>query len=336
MSPSVLVTGGAGYIGSHTVKQLLKEGFEVIILDNFSSGNQELLIGGKVIQADLRSLKDIEEAFNNHKIQAVLHFASLIQVGESYENPQKYYTHNLETSLNLLRNLLGSGVKFFIFSSSAAIYGVPKQIPIPESHPLKPVNPYGWTKFFVETILQDYSRAYGLRFISLRYFNAAGADPEGELGEIHDPETHLIPNILLHLLGEKKEFQLFGRDFPTPDGTAVRDYIHVTDLAEAHVLALKKLIRGAESDIFNLGTNRGYSVLEVIHKCEEITNRKVNYIQKPRRKGDVPVLLASREKAEKILGWKPVNSSLEKIIDTAWKWHYQRSKKKQPRSSFKK
>ncbi len=325
MNIPVLITGGAGYIGSHTVKLLLKDGFEVLILDNFSSGRLELLIGGKVIQADLRDRDALYEIFSCHRIQAVLHFASLIQVGESYKNPQKYYTHNLETSLNLLRTSLSYGIKYFIFSSSAAVYGVPKQIPIPESHPLQPVNPYGWTKLFVETILQDYSRAYGLRFISLRYFNAAGADPEGQLGEIHEPETHLIPNILLHLLGYKKEFHLFGNDFPTPDGTAVRDYIHVTDLAEAHMLALKKLLQGGESDFLNLGSNRGYSVLEVIHKSEEITGRKVNYIQKPRRKGDVPVLLASQEKAKKSLGWKPAYSSLENIIETAWSWHCQRS-----------
>jgi UDP-glucose 4-epimerase len=217
--------------------------------------------------------------------------------------------------------MLEAGVKYFVFSSSAAVYGEPLQNPIPESHPLNPFNPYGQTKFFVEKVIQDYERAYGLKFISLRYFNAAGADPEGHLGELHDPETHLIPNILLFLLGKKKKFEIFGKDFPTKDGTAVRDYIHVTDLAKAHVLSLKKLLKSPQSEFINLGTNKGYSVLEIINKTEEITGEKVLYTESPRRKGDVPVLLASREKAEKILGWKLYHSNIETIIETAWNWH---------------
>jgi UDP-glucose 4-epimerase len=265
--------------------------------------------------------ESIKKAFGSKNIEAVLHFASLIQVGESYAEPRKYYTHNLITSLNLLDVMLEAGVKYFIFSSSAAVYGVPLQNPIPESHPLNPFNPYGQTKFFVEKVIQDYARAYGLKFISLRYFNAAGADPEGNLGELHDPETHLIPNILLFLLRKKKKFEIFGTDFPTEDGTAVRDYIHVTDLAKAHVLSLKKLLKSSQSEFINLGTNRGYSVLEIIKKTEEITGEKVLYTKSPRREGDVPVLLASREKAEKILGWKLSHSGIETIIETAWNWH---------------
>ncbi len=317
----ILVAGGAGYIGSHTVKELIKEGFEVVVFDNFSTGKKELLVGGELFEGDLMHKESIKKALGSKNIEAVLHFASLIQVGESYADPRKYYTHNLITSLNLLDVMLEAGVKYFVFSSSAAVYGEPLQNPIPESHPLNPFNPYGQTKFFVEKVIQDYERAYGLKFISLRYFNAAGADPEGHLGELHDPETHLIPNILLFLLGKKKKFEIFGKDFPTKDGTAVRDYIHVTDLAKAHVLSLKKLLKSPQSEFINLGTNKGYSVLEIINKTEEITGEKVLYTESPRRKGDVPVLLASREKAEKILGWKLYHSNIETIIETAWNWH---------------
>ena len=317
----ILVAGGAGYIGSHTAKELIKEGFEVVVFDNFSTGKKELLVGGELFEGDLMDKESIKKALVSKNIEAVLHFASLIQVGESYADPRKYYTHNLITSLNLLDVTLEAGVKYFVFSSSAAVYGEPLQNPIPESHPLNPFNPYGQTKFFVEKVIQDYERAYGLKFISLRYFNAAGADPEGHLGELHDPETHLIPNILLFLLGKKKKFEIFGTDFPTKDGTAVRDYIHVTDLAKAHVLSLKTLLKSSKSEFINLGTNKGYSVLEIINKTEEITGEKVLYTESPRREGDVPVLLASREKAEKILGWKLYHSNIETIIETAWNWH---------------
>ncbi|NQT79862.1 MAG: UDP-glucose 4-epimerase GalE [Candidatus Aminicenantes bacterium] len=317
----ILVAGGAGYIGSHTVKGLIQEGFEVTVFDNFSTGRKELLIGGELVEGNLMDKKSIKNALMSKNIKAVLHFASLIQVGESYENPKKYYTHNLISSLNLLDAMLEAGIKNFVFSSSAAVYGVPQQIPIPESHALNPFNPYGQTKYFIEKILQDYERAYGLKFISLRYFNAAGADSEGRLGELHNPETHLIPNILLFLLGKKENFDLFGTDFPTKDGTAVRDYVHVTDLAQAHVLALKEILTSSKSEFINLGANKGYSVLEVIKKTEEITGKKVQYREKPRREGDVPVLLASKEKAEQILGWELCFSSIETIIETAWNWH---------------
>lgn len=323
----VLVTGGAGYIGSHTVRELLKRGYEVVVFDNFSTGRKELLVGGELIEGDLMDKDPIKKALKRGNIGAVLHFASLIQVGESYTDPRKYYTHNLVSSLNLLDAMLEAKVKVFIFSSSAAVYGVPLQVPIPENHPLNPVNPYGQTKVFVEKILEDYQRAYGLKYISLRYFNAAGADPDGLLGEMHEPETHLIPNLLLFLLGEKKGFNLYGTDFPTEDGTAVRDYIHVTDLARAHVLALRKLLESSRSEFINLGTNTGYSVLEIIKKTEAITGEKVLYKERPKRKGDVPVLLASNEKAEKILGWKLSHSDIETIIQTAWNWHQKTAKK---------
>ncbi len=317
----ILVTGGAGYIGSHTVKELIREGFEVVVFDNFSNGNKMLVPEGKIIKGDLLEKGDLERAFQLHDFQGVLHFASLIQVGESFLDPQKYFRHNLITSMNLLQIMLESKTKNFIFSSSAAVYGIPRQTPIPESHVCNPSNPYGLTKLFVEKILREYERAYGLKFISLRYFNAAGADPEGQMGEMHEPETHLIPNILLYLLGEKKGFDLYGSDFPTPDGTAIRDYIHVTDLARAHVLALKKLPSLPQSEYINLGTNKGYSILEVIEKVESVTGQKVSYSVKPRRKGDVAILLASKEKAEQMLGWKLNHSQLDTIIETAWMWH---------------
>jgi UDP-glucose 4-epimerase len=318
---AILVTGGAGYIGSHTVKELLKRKYEVIVFDNLSTGHRELVPGGHLVQADLRSLDEVRNVFRHHPVEAVMHFAALMQVGESYADPQKYYVHNLVSSLNLLQAMLEAGVKYFIFSSSAAVYGQPLEIPIREDHPLQPINPYGASKFMVERMLPDYDRAYGLRYVSLRYFNAAGADPEGQLGEWHDPETHLIPNILLHLLGRNPGFQVFGQDFPTADGTAIRDYIHVTDLAMAHVLALEMLKAGEPSQVVNLGSSRGYSVLEVIRAAEKVTGRRVSLKFGPRRPGDVPVLLASSQKAETYLGWKREFSELEFIIETAWKWH---------------
>jgi UDP-glucose-4-epimerase GalE len=320
----VLVAGGAGYIGSHTVKALLESGFEAGIFDNFSTGYRELVPRGAVLEGDLLHLPEIQAAMRKFPCDAVMHFASLIQVGESFRDPQKYYTSNLVSSLNLLEAALEAGVKTIIFSSSAAVYGSPDTVPISEHHPLRPANPYGQTKYFVETILQDYARAYGIRFISLRYFNAAGADPEGELGEMHEPETHLIPNILRSLLDPSRELEVYGTDFATPDGTAVRDYIHVSDLANAHILALKRLQQGGEGGFVNLGANQGYSVREVIHKVQEITGMPVKYREAPRRKGDVPVLLASRERAEEWLGWKLRFSDLDTIVGTAWEWHRRR------------
>jgi UDP-glucose 4-epimerase len=318
---TVLVAGGAGYIGSHAVKELAREGYDVLVFDNFSSGKAELIGARPYVEGDLLDREALRRVFRTRKIEAVLHFASLIQVCESYADPRKYYTHNLTTSLNLLDAMLEAGVKTLIFSSTAAVYGDPLETPISETHPTSPVNPYGRTKLIVEDILRDYDRAYGLRSISLRYFNAAGADPDGETGECHDPETHLVPNILLSLLGKRPRLAVFGDDFATPDGTAVRDYIHVTDLASAHVLALRALLAGRPSDLVNLGTESGHSVLEVIKAAERVTGRQVPFDMGPRRQGDVAVLLASKEKAEKTLGWKPRLSSLETIIETAWNWH---------------
>ncbi|MFC2158984.1 UDP-glucose 4-epimerase GalE [Acidobacteriota bacterium] len=317
----VLVAGGAGYIGSHTVKELLKEGFEVLIFDNFSTGSKELVSGGKVIEGDLHDKDTLDRIFEDNQFDAVLHFASLIQVGESYRNPHKYFANNLITSLNLLGAMLKHEVDRFIFSSSAAVYGNPVEIPITERHPVNPINPYGQTKGMVESILTEYSRAYGLNFISLRYFNAAGADPEGHLGEMHEPETHLIPNILLSLMQKTRKLEVYGTDFDTPDGTAVRDYIHVKDLAQAHVLALKKLLETDESHFINLGANKGYSVLEIIRTAERVTGEKVIFDAVSQRLGDVPILLASKEKAESILDWTLNYSDIETILETAWNWH---------------
>ncbi|MCX7973316.1 MAG: UDP-glucose 4-epimerase GalE [Candidatus Aminicenantes bacterium] len=317
----ILVTGGAGYIGCHTVKLLLEKGYEPIIFDNLSTGHAELLPGGILIQADLREKFKIEETIRQYKIEAVIHFAALIQVGESYENPKLYYSHNLITTLNLLEAMLEAGVNKFVFSSSAAVYGQPQFIPITEDHPLNPVNPYGRTKAFIEKIIEDLGRAHNLNYVSLRYFNAAGADLDGRRGELHNPETHLIPNLMLHLLNKRPYFELYGHDFPTPDGTAIRDYIHVLDLAEAHVLALELLGKEKIHEVFNLGTGQGYSVKEIISLVEQITGKKVNLVIKPKRQGDVPILMASKEKAIKKLHWQPRYSDIETIIKSAWNWH---------------
>jgi len=319
----VLVAGGEGFIGSHTVKALLDGGFETVVFDDFSAGRRELVVPGcRLVVGDLLDLDAVRSVFReNGDIAAVLHFASLIQVGESYRDPQKYYRHNLGTSLNLLETMLEAGIGRFVFSSSAAVYGIPRVQPIPEDHPLEPFNPYGATKSMVESILADFDRAYGLRFITLRYFNAAGADPDGTLGEMHDPETHLIPNILLSAMGKRPPLGVFGTDFPTPDGTAIRDYVHVADLADAHVLALRHLLAGGPSEAVNLGTNRGYSVLEVVREAEAVTGRKVPIKVLPKREGDVPVLLASREKARRLLSWEPRVSDIGTILRTAWNWH---------------
>ncbi len=317
----ILVAGGAGYIGSHTVKALAGDGFEPLVFDDFSSGRRSLVRGRETVVGDLMNPGEIRDAFRSYSVGAVLHFASLIQVGESYREPGKYYRRNLATAVNLLDACLEAGVGVFIFSSSAAVYGQPVRTPITEDHPTEPISPYGTTKLMIERILADYGRAYGLRSIALRYFNAAGADPDGGLGEMHDPETHLVPNVLRTLLGRTPGLEVFGTDFPTPDGTAVRDYIHVTDLADAHVLALRALLGGAGSEVMNLGTNRGYSVLEVIRQAEDVTGRKVDWRPAPRRAGDPAVLLASKDRAERVLGWRPRLSDLETILRTAWDWH---------------
>jgi len=317
----ILVVGGAGYIGSHLVKELVKER-EVVILDNLSKGH-EWAIDDKAIfvQGDLGNQADLDSVFSTYKIEAVMHFAAHSLVGESVVDPMKYYENNVAATLTLLKTMKKYNVKNFIFSSTAATYGIPDVEMITEETPTKPINPYGSSKLMIERILADYASAYGFRFVVLRYFNAAGAYETGEIGESHDPETHLIPIILEHLLGKRESISVFGSDYDTPDGTCIRDYIHVTDLATAHILALEALLSGKKTTAtYNLGNGLGYSVKEVIETCEKVTGKKANVIMSERRAGDPARLVASSEKIFNELGWK-AKYSLEDIISTAWKWH---------------
>ena len=317
----ILVTGGAGYIGSHCNKELFRAGYETLIVDNLIFGHRDFLKWGEFEKVDLRDLNGIKDIFDRYPIETVMHFAAFTNVNESVKNPQMYYLNNLLNTLNLLQVMLEFQVKKFVFSSTCATYGNPLEIPLTEDHPQNPINPYGKGKFTVEQILKDYSSAYDLRYVSLRYFNAAGADPEGELGERHHPETHLIPLILDAALGRRKDVKIFGTDYDTPDGTCIRDYIHVTDLADAHLKALKYLETGGKSQVFNLGNGNGFSVKEVISTAKKITGKTIKVIETDRRQGDPPILVGSCQKAGKILGWKPIYDDLSQIIDTAWQWH---------------
>jgi len=318
---SILVTGGAGYIGSHTVRVLKRSGYGVVVYDNFSRGHREAVKWLQVIEGDTADCSLLKQVIKEHQIEAVMHFAAHSQVGESVEQPRLYYDNNVVGGLKLLKAVLDTGVKYFIFSSSAAVYGEPDSVPIREDHPLKSTNPYGETKAIIEKALHYYDQAYGLKSVSLRYFNAAGAAVEGGLGEDHDPETHLIPLILKAVLEQGKPLTVFGDDYQTVDGTAIRDYIHVDDLAEAHLLALEALLKGKPSSVYNLGNGSGFSVLEVIKTTEKVIGMKVPYIIGPRRAGDPAVLVASAEKAKADLNWKPRYGNLETIIETAWRWH---------------
>ncbi len=320
----VLVTGGAGYIGAHAVRELKKAGYEVVILDNLVYGHRELAQGERLIVGDLENRALLEQLFAEHRFEAVMHFAAYAYVGESVENPAKYYRNNVAATLNLLDAMREAKVNRFIFSSTCATYGEPKEVPIPESHPQHPINPYGASKLMVERILADYSKAYSLKYVALRYFNAAGADESGEIGEDHNPETHLIPLVLDAALGRRKHITIYGTDYDTPDGTCIRDYIHVTDLANAHVLGLKYLENGGESDVFNLGNGNGFSVREVIETARKVTGREIPVVEGARRAGDPAQLIGSAEKAKKMLGWNPKFNQLETIIATAWKWHQKR------------
>lgn len=316
----VLVTGGAGYIGAHTVKALVEGDYQVTVLDDLSRGHPEQIAGVKLVIGDTCDREALDDLFSEAEFDAVVHFASESLVGESVKNPDKYYRRNVVGGLTLLSAMVSAGVKKIVFSSSAAVYGDPAEVPIPEDAPIAPVSPYGETKATLERALRWFDRAYGLRSISLRYFNAAGADPGGKIGEAHDPETHLIPLIMRAVLtGEP--ITVFGNDYPTPDGTCIRDYIHVTDLAAAHVQALEALEKGAAMTSVNLGTGRGWSNMEVIRCVEEVTGRKVPYIMGARREGDPAVLVAATEMAKDLLGWSPRHSSLEEIVATAWRWH---------------
>lgn len=316
----VLVIGGAGYIGSHMVRALLEEKHDVIVFDNLSTGYREFIPeGAPFIKGDLRNGADIRGAFEEHTIDAVMHFAAASLVPESMSNPLKYYDNNVLACINLLKAMVEKKVKKCIFSSTAAVYGEPENIPIKENDKTCPANPYGMSKLMIENILKDASRAHDVSYIALRYFNAAGAHPSGETGEKHVPETHLIPNILKTAKGEKSEVMIFGDDYQTPDGTCIRDFIHVQDLCRAHLLALKALKEGMKSDVFNLGSGSGYSVKEVVRAAEVVTGRKINVKTAPRRPGDPARLVAGAERAQKVLGWRP-ELDLNEIIRSAWAW----------------
>lgn len=321
----ILVTGGAGYIGSHCVLALLKEGFAVHIFDNFSTGHKETVETLKKYgtltysEGDLQNKTDIKKVFENNKIDAVVHFAAFSQVGESVKNPQKYYQNNVCGTLNLLEAMLENDVKKIVFSSTAATYGEPVYTPIDENHPQLPINPYGQTKLMIERIMDDYDKAYGLKSVRLRYFNVAGTDSDGRVGEWHTPETHLVPNILKSSFGDGKTFEMYGDDYDTKDGTCVRDYINVEDLAQAHILALKYLNNGGETNFFNLGTQEGTTVKEVFDVCEQVIGKSIPVKKMPRREGDPAILVADNTKAKNELGWEPKNS-FEHSVKTAYEW----------------
>jgi UDP-glucose 4-epimerase len=323
---TILVTGGAGYIGSHAVKALQNGGYEVLILDNLVYGHRDIAetLGAELIVGDTNDRSLLDKLFSDRAISAVMHFAAYAYVGESVTQPDKYYRNNVVGTLSLLEAMVAAKIKTFVFSSTCASYGVPKQIPIGEDHPQAPINPYGATKLMVERILQDFDVAYGLKSVIFRYFNAAGADPAGAIGEDHNPETHLIPLILQTALGKRDAITVYGTDYPTVDGTCIRDYIHVSDLAEAHVLGLQYLLDGNQSEIFNLGNGNGFSVKAVIDAAKKITGKPINVVFGDRRAGDPPALVGSSEKARKILNWQPQYADLHLILQHAWQWHQKR------------
>lgn len=318
---NILVTGGAGYIGSHTVKELVKRGYDVTVLDNLSNGHMTSLRGVEYINGDIGDTRSVTELLKSKNVDAVINFAALACVGESVSNPGKYYENNVVKSKALLDAVVNSGVNKIVFSSSCATYGIPERVPISENEKQWPVNPYGWTKLMFEQMMKDYDNAYGLKFISLRYFNAAGADADGSMGEMHDPETHVIPILLENALGTRKKFSVFGTDYETRDGSCIRDYIHVTDLADAHIKAIEYLFTNEKSDFFNLGTGEGVTVLELIDAVGRITGRRLNVSLENRRPGDPDALVADNSKAKAVLGWNPIHSSIDNIVRTAWNWH---------------
>jgi UDP-glucose 4-epimerase len=324
---TILVTGGAGYIGSHAALALKKAGYSVIILDNLSYGHQEIVddvLQVKLVIGDTSDRSLLDELFTTHKIDAVMHFAAYIAVGESVNEPGKYYTNNVASTLNLLTAMLAHGINKIVFSSTCAVYGMPKEVPMTENHPHNPLSPYAASKDMVERILTDFDTAFKLKSVAFRYFNACGADPGGSLGEDHTPETHLIPLALLTALKKRESLYILGTDYDTPDGTCVRDYIHVNDLADAHVLGLEYLLSGGESEIFNLGNGNGFSVREVIETAREVTRLEIPVLESDRRLGDAPILVGSSEKVRTKLGWNPNYADLKTIISHAWQWHQTR------------
>jgi UDP-glucose 4-epimerase len=317
---NILVVGGAGFIGSHMVKQLGLSACRVTTLDNLSNGHRDAVLYGDFVKGDLADKVLLEQLLQPGHFDAVMHFASFIQVGESVEHPAKYYDNNVVNTLNLLEAMQRAGVNRFVFSSTAATFGQPQYSPIDEKHPQQPINPYGRSKLMVEQILGDFDRAYGLKSVCLRYFNAAGADPEVQLGERHEPETHLIPLVLQVAAGKRPNISVFGRDYDTPDGTCIRDYIHVSDLCDAHELALTSLMRGAGSQHYNLGNGNGYSVQEVIESAERVTGKVIATVDAPRRDGDPDRLVADASQAKNVLGWRPQFTALDEIVGHSWAW----------------
>jgi UDP-glucose 4-epimerase len=331
--PTILVTGGAGYIGSHTVMALQARGYQVIVLDNLVYGHRDLvetLPNVELIIGDINDFHTLNQIFSTRSIEAVIHFAAYAYVGESVKQPAKYYRNNVVGTLTLLEAMVATGINKFVFSSTCATYGIPKQIPIPENHLQQPINPYGASKLTVERMLADFQIAHGIGSVIFRYFNAAGADPQGRIGEDHSPETHLIPLTLLTALGQRKAITIFGTDYPTPDGTCVRDYIHVSDLADAHVLGLEYLLQGGPSEIFNLGNGNGFSVQEVIETARVVTGQPIPVIVSTRRPGDPPILVGSADKARQSLNWQPQYTHLSQIVGHAWQWHQKRHPQTHP------
>lgn len=323
MSKTVFVTGGAGYVGSHCCKAFANAGWNVVVFDNLSRGWREMVRWGDLIEGDILDLDSLKAAMARVKPDAVAHFAAFAYVGESVEEPGMYYRNNSLGTLNILDAMRANAIRNIVFSSTCATYGVPVRTPIDEEHPQSPINPYGWSKFIVEKMLADYSVAHGIRYAAMRYFNAAGADPDGAIGERHEPETHVIPLAIRGALKNDYTFTIFGNDFDTRDGTGLRDYIHVADLADAHCRALDYLLGGGASDVFNLGTGNGTTVEEIAAAVEYVSGRKLPRKIGPRRAGDPPALVASAEKALRILGWKPQHSDIKNIIASAWRWHAQ-------------
>lgn len=323
----ILVTGGAGYIGSHAVLHLKAQGHRVVILDNLVYGHRDLVenvLDVPLVVGDLLDRPRLDAIFQKYAIDAVMHFAAYAYVGESVSDPGKYYGNNVMGTLTLLEAMIAAGIKRLVFSSTCATYGLPQAIPLTEDHPQNPINPYGASKAMVERILKDFDRAHDLKSVIFRYFNAAGADPEGRLGEDHNPETHLIPLILLTALGKRRAITILGTDYPTPDGTCIRDYIHVTDLATAHGLGIEHLLQGGDSEIFNVGNGLGFSVREVIAMAQRVTGHPIPVIESARRPGDPPVLVGSSTRLQTRWGWQPRYGDLETILTHAWRWHRQR------------
>lgn len=318
---TLAVLGGAGYIGSHVVKFLHRQGVPLVVYDNLSHGHADAVVAGvPLVQGELGDRARLTTLFQEYGVTTVMNFAGLIAVGESVREPRRYYATNVADTLTLLDTMLDCGVRAFIFSSTCAVYGLPHYLPLDEAHPYNPVSPYGSSKLAIERVLADYARAYDFHYVSLRYFNASGADPDGELGERHDPETHLIPLILEAATGQREAIQIFGSDYDTPDGTCIRDYIHVWDLAQAHQLAWQFLREQRRSEVFNLGNGAGHSVREVIAAAERVVGHRIPVQEKPRREGDPPVLIGSSQKALELLRWQPAYADLDVIMQSAWRW----------------